>query len=156
MSSPSRILEEWGDRRFCLEGWGQSEPKRLNPGCSNQIQGFWPKRTQGSYLPWNLSVTAKIGPFFRRFECGIVRPIKDSMLGILRYCLRPSIKHTGEKSEADGAQFGVGRVPLAKPRQDASATTEERVLPFPTHHAIESSTLKKCHRQEAIMLLKTR
>jgi hypothetical protein len=66
------------------------------------------------------------------------------------------MKQTGEKSQAEGPQPGVGGVRLAKPGQGASATTEERVLPFPTHHAIESSTLKKCHRQEAIMLLKTR
>jgi len=55
-------------RRFRLKGRRRSEPKRLNPRCSNQVQGFWPKRTQGSYLPWNLSVTAEIGPFFRRFK----------------------------------------------------------------------------------------
>src|SRR6516225_8589841 len=71
MSSPLRILEEGGGRRFRLEGCRRSEPKRLNPRCSNQIRGFWPKRTQGSYLPWNLSVTARIGPFFSKFECGI-------------------------------------------------------------------------------------
>jgi len=71
MSSPLRILEEGRGRRFRLEGGRRSEPKRLNPGCSNQIQGFWPERTQASYPPWNLPVTAKFGPFFRRFECGI-------------------------------------------------------------------------------------
>jgi len=56
-------------RRFRLKGRRRSEPKRLNPRCSNQIQGFRPERTQASYLPWNLSVTAEIGPFFSKFEC---------------------------------------------------------------------------------------
>ena len=60
-----------GGRRFRLEGCRRSEPKRLNPRRSNQIQGFWHKRTQSSYLPWNLSVTAKIDPFFSKFKCGI-------------------------------------------------------------------------------------
>src|SRR6516225_7398010 len=100
MSSPSRILEEGGGRRFRLEGRRRSKPKSLNPRCSKQIQGFWPKRTQGSYLAWNLSVTTEIRPFFSKFKCGI-RPIKDSILGLLRFCLRPSIKQTGEKSQAE-------------------------------------------------------
>src|SRR6516165_8536823 len=71
MSSPLRILEEGRGRRFRLEGRQRSEPKRLNPRCSNQIQRFWPERTQVTYLPWNLSVTAEIGPFFSKFKCGI-------------------------------------------------------------------------------------
>jgi len=127
MSSPLRILEKVESKRFRLEGRGQSEPKRLNPRCSNKIQGFWPKRTQASYLAWNLSVTAEIGPFFTRFECGIVRPIKDSVLGILRDATsRPSIKQTGEESQAEGPQLGVGRMRLTKPGQDASATAEDQ------------------------------
>jgi hypothetical protein len=126
MSSPSRILEEWGDRRFCLEGWGQSEPKRLNPGCSNQIQGPGPSEPKAVIFRGIYWLQLKSGRFSGNLNAESACPIKDSVLGILRYCLRPSIKHTGEKSEADGAQFGVGRVPLAKPRQDASATTEDQ------------------------------
>ena len=38
---------------------------------------------------------------------------------------RPSIKQTGEKSQAEGPQLEVGGVRLAKPGQGASATTEE-------------------------------
>jgi len=121
------------------------EPKRLNPRCSNQIRGFWPKRTQGSYLPWNLSVTARIGPFFSKFECAIARPIKDSVLGILRCSLpslsrvrsrirslesfdapsHPSVKRDWRKvAGRRSAAWGWTRAPR-KPWQDASATTED-------------------------------
>jgi len=37
--------------------------------CSNQIRGFWSKQTQSSYFACNLSVTAEIGPPFRKFKC---------------------------------------------------------------------------------------
>jgi len=124
MSSPSRILEEGGGTRFPLEGCQRSEPKRLNPGCRNQIRGFWPKRTQGSYLPWNLSVTAKIGPFFRRFKWESCARSRIRSLESFDAPSHASIKQTGEKSQAEGAQLGVGRVWLAKPRQHASGTTD--------------------------------
>jgi len=80
---PSRIWEKVGRRfRGAGDGW-RSEPKRFNLRWSNQIQGFWPKRTQGSYLTRSLSVTAEIGPFFSKFNCEPSPPIKDSVLRIL-------------------------------------------------------------------------
>src|SRR6516164_3451818 len=106
MSSPLRILEKGGGgRRFRLEGRGRSKPKRLNPRCSNQIQGFWTKRTHSSYLPWNLSVTAEIRSFFRRFECGIVRS-RIRSLESFDAPYHPSIKQTGRKSRGVGTGEG--------------------------------------------------
>ena len=66
-----RPIKDLGEGKEAIRAerrW-RGEPKRLNLRCSNQIQGFWPKRTQVIYLPRNLSVTAEIGPFFTKFKC---------------------------------------------------------------------------------------
>ena len=63
--------------RFLTNMNAENKPKRLNIWPVNQIGGFRPKQTQASYLPWNLSVTAKMGPLFSKFKCGTVRSIKD-------------------------------------------------------------------------------
>jgi len=148
MSSPSRILEEGGGRRFRLEGRRRSEPKRLNPGCSNQIQGFWPKRTQASYLPWNLSVKAEIGPFFSKFECGI-RP-SDQGLGSLESSMltppRPNRLATSHmpKVRRSGwdacATQSPGRMALRRPRISGLPleVKSDTCLTIPSHHVIES------------------
>jgi len=130
MSSPSRIPEEGGGRRFRLEGRRRSEPKRLNPRRSNQIQGFWSERTQTSYLPWNLSVTTKIRLFFSKLKCEVVRPVKDSVLGIPRCSLHPSIKQTGEKLQAEGPQLEWDACALQSSGRNASATTEAQQVAF--------------------------
>ena len=75
---PINVFGEWRGRRFRGEGCRRNKPKRPNIRCSNQIRGFWPRQTQASYLPCNLSVRAEIGPLFSKFVCE--RPIKDSVL----------------------------------------------------------------------------
>jgi len=67
---PDQGFGRRGVGEFRREGCWPNKPKRLNVSCSNQIEGVRTKQTQSSYLPWNLSITQKIGPFFSKFECG--------------------------------------------------------------------------------------
>jgi len=79
MPKCDRPIEDWGNQAagdFApTEGRG-NKPKRPKISSSNQIQEIRPKQTQASYLPYNLSVRAKISAFFSQFECE--RSIKDA------------------------------------------------------------------------------
>ena len=83
---PSRFREKEEGGDFAPRGAGVNKPNRPKVSCGKRIQRFWAKQTQSSYLPCSLSVTAQIGPFFRKYECE--RSIKDSVLRILGV-LRP-------------------------------------------------------------------
>jgi len=78
MSSRLRIWEKGKQQISPGRGCRPNKPKRLNVSCSNQIEGFRAEQTQCSYLSLNLSVTAEIVAFFRKFKCE--RSIKDSAL----------------------------------------------------------------------------
>src|SRR6516164_4360551 len=83
-----------GSRRFHLKRCRRSEPKCLNPRCSNQIREFWPERTQAGYLVWNLSVTTGIGPFFSKFECASSARSRIRSLESINAPSNASIKQT--------------------------------------------------------------
>ena len=140
-----------GSRRFHLKRCRRSEPKCLNPRCSNQIREFWPERTQAGYLVWNLSVTTGIGPFLSKFECASSARSRIRSLESINAPSNASIKQTSEKSQAEGAQLGVGRVWLAKPRQRASGTTDpwaQEVGPAPqTNVPVQGQTNQKSKNQ---------
>ena len=75
ISSADQGFGEIGVRDF-VPGMPPEQTQEPKIRGSNQIEGFGPKQTQASYLSWNLSVTAKIGPLLSKFECE--RSIKDS------------------------------------------------------------------------------
>ena len=153
MSSPSRIREKGFGRRFRAEGCWANKPNEVNPSCNNKIQGFWPKRTQVGYLPWNLSVTAKFGPFFDKYECE--RSIKDSvpkspsMLPLIprrtdwrrlpgrRCAVRGGTCQANARAGCPCHDQGTSRLHL---NLEGRSGTRSTTL---THHVVESSALKK-------------
>jgi len=49
----------------------RNEPNRLKFWWVSQIHGFRRKQTQAMYPPFYQLDTAKLGPFFEKFECGL-------------------------------------------------------------------------------------
>ena len=141
-----------GGRRFRLEGCRRSEPKRLNPRCSNQIRGFWPERTQASYLPWNLSVEVKSGRFSgdlngnRPSDQGL-GPRNPSMLppvsrlNSLAKSRRPKVRRSGWDACATQR---LGRMAVQRPRTSRLPleVKSDTCLPFQANMLLKAGHLK--------------
>jgi len=113
---------------------GPSEPKPVI------FRGIYRLRLKSGRFSVNLNGNRASDQGFGHWNLSMLPPI-------------PRSNRPNEKSQAEGPQVGVGRVPHAKPGQDASATTEDQRLPLeaksdtcftiPGQYVIESWTLKK-------------
>ena len=104
---------EIGD--FALRGGGKANPRGLTQAVAIRYKDPGPSEPKAVIFRGIYWLQLKSGRFSGNLNAESACPIKDSVLGILRYCLRPSIKHTGEKSEAEGSQVGWDAVRHAKP-----------------------------------------
>jgi len=106
---------------------GEANPRGLTQAVAIRYKDSGPSEPKPFIFRGICRLQRKSARFSGDLNAESSRPIKDSVLGILRDATsRPSIKQTGEESQAEGPQLGVGRVRLTKPGQDASAATEEQ------------------------------
>src|SRR6516165_9689416 len=149
MSSPSRILEEGEVGDFVSRDADEANPRGLTHAVAIRYNDSGPSEPKSLIFRGIYRLQLKSGRFSVNLNAESVRPIKDSILGLLRYS-RPSLNQTdGEKSQAERAAGRMGRVRHAKPGRIAVQTTEDQqavfgskeCLTIQTHHAIESSTL---------------
>jgi hypothetical protein len=115
---------EVGD--FASRDAGEANPRGLTQAVAIRYKDSGPSEPNAVILRGIYRLQLKSGRFSVNSNAESVRPIKDSVLGLLRYCLRPSIKQTGEKL-AEGPQLGMGRVRHATPGQDGSAMTKDQL-----------------------------
>jgi hypothetical protein len=137
---------------LALRDAGGAEPKRLNQRCSNQIRGFWPERTQASYLPWNLSVEVKSGRFSgdlngnRPSDQGL-GPRNPSMLppvsrlNSLAKSRRPKVRRSGWDACATQR---LGRMAVQRPRTSRLPleVKSDTCLPFQANMLLKAGHLK--------------
>ena len=137
---------------LALRDAGGAEPKRLNQRCSNQIRGFWPERTQASYLPWNLSVEVKSGRFSgdlngnRPSDQGL-GPRNPSMLppvsrlNSLAKSRRPKVRRSGWDACATQR---LGRMAVQRPRTSRLPleVKSDTCLPFQANMLLKARHLK--------------
>ena len=94
---------EVGD--FAWRGAGEANPRVLTHAVASRYKDSGPSEPKAVILLGIYQLQRKFALFSVNLNAESVRPIKDSAFGILRYCLHPSIKQTGEKLEAEDPQL---------------------------------------------------
>src|SRR6516225_8589843 len=102
MSSPSRILEEGEVGDFVSRDAGEANPRGLTHAVAIRYEDSGPSEPKAVIFRGIYRLQRESGRFSVNLNAESVRPIKDSVVGILRYCLCLSINRLDEKSWAEG------------------------------------------------------
>jgi len=120
---------EVGD--FASRDASEANPRGLTHAVAIRYEDSGPSEPKPVIFRGILSVTAEIGLFFSKFKCGVVRPVKDSVLwNPFDAPSHPSIKQIGEKLQAEGPQLEWDACASQSSGRNASATTEAQQVAF--------------------------
>jgi len=120
------LWKRWKVGDFALREASEANPRGLTHAVAIRYEDSDPSEPKAVIFLGISRLQRKSARFSVNLNAESVRPIKD-WVRILRYCLRSSIKQTGEESWAEGPQVGVGRARNGNPLgQGASASTENQ------------------------------
>ena len=154
MSSPSRILEEGEVGDFVSRDADEANPRGLTHAVAIRYKDSGPSEPKPVIFRGIYRLQRKSGCFSVNLNAESVRPIKDSVLGVLR-CSLPCLdetdwrKVTGRKGRKSGGtradrKAGAGcQCKRPRTRKLSLEVKSDTCFTIPGQYVIESWTLKK-------------